>query len=136
MEMLKKPLISFDYAIKYFLRNKDDYDIVEGFISALLDLEGHHKPLKINALLESESSGETADPKGSIADLVVQDEDGNKYIVGIERSFTPDFMYKACFNTSRLVVDSVSSNRNYMTIKKVFHINLLYFSTGGMKKPI
>ena len=133
--MQDKPLISFDFAIKYLLRNKGDYDIVEGFISALLAMEGY-KPVKINALLESESNRESADLKRSIADLVVQDEDDNKYIVEIERSFTPNFMHKACFNTSRLVVDSISGNQDYTTIKKVFHISLLYFATQEMKKPI
>lgn len=133
--MQDKPLISFDYAIKYLLRNKGDYDIVEGFISALLATEGY-KSVKINALLESESNRESADLKRSIADLVVQDEEGNKYIVEIERSFTPNFMHKACFNTSRLVVDSISGNQDYTTIKKVFHISLLYFTTQEMKKPI
>jgi predicted transposase/invertase (TIGR01784 family) len=133
--MLDKPLISFDYAIKYLLRNKGDYDIIEGFISALLATEGY-KPVKINALLESESNRESGDLKKSIADLVVQDEDENKYIVEIERSFTPNFMHKACFNTSRLVVDSIEGNQDYTTIKKVFHISLLYFSTQQMKKPI
>ncbi len=133
--MQDKPLISFDFAIKYLLRNKGDYDMVEGFISALLAMEGY-KPVKINALLESESNRESADLKRSIADLVVQDEDDNKYIVEIERSFTPNFMHKACFNTSRLVVDSISGNQDYTTIKKVFHISLLYFATQEMKKPI
>jgi hypothetical protein len=33
-------LISFDYAIKYLLKDKADYDIVEGFISALIAQEG------------------------------------------------------------------------------------------------
>ena len=33
-------LISFDYAIKYLLKDKGDYEIVEGFISALLASEG------------------------------------------------------------------------------------------------
>ncbi|RZI45457.1 Rpn family recombination-promoting nuclease/putative transposase [Candidatus Finniella inopinata] len=133
--MSDKPLISFDYAIKYLLKSKGDYDIVEGFISALLATEGY-KPIKINALLESESNKESAHLKKSIADLVVQDENDNKYIVEIERSFTPNFMHKACFNTSRLVVDSISGNQDYTTIKKVFHISLLYFSTREMKKPI
>ena len=133
--MWDKPLISFDFAIKYLLRNKGDYDIVEGFISALLATEGY-KPIKINALLESESNRETSDLKRSIADLVVQDEENNKYIVEIERSFTPNFMHKACFNTSRLVVDSISGNQDYTTIKKVFHVSLLYFSIQEMKKPI
>ena len=133
--MSDKPLISFDYAIKYLLKNKGDYEIVEGFISALLATKGY-KPVKINALLESESNKETESLKKSIADLVVQDDEGNKYIVEIERYFTPNFMHKACFNSSRLVVDSISGNQDYTTIKKVFHVSLLYFSTQEMNKPI
>lgn len=133
--MFDKPLISFDFAIKYLLRNKGDYEIVEGFISALLAAQGY-KPVKINAILESESNRENADLKRSIADLVVQDDDGHKYVVEIERSFTNSFMHKACFNTSRLVVDSISGNQDYKTIRKVFHISLLYFSTQDMRKPI
>ncbi|WP_339043805.1 PD-(D/E)XK nuclease family transposase [Cardinium endosymbiont of Tipula unca] len=133
--MLAKPLISFDYAIKYLLKNKGDYDIIEGFISALLAIQGY-KPVKINALLDGESNKETAELKRSIADLVVEDEDGNKYIVEIERTLTANFMHKACFNTSRLVVDSIYGNQNYTAIKKVFHISLLYFSKKEMNKPI
>ena len=38
---MTKTLISFDYAIKYLLKNKGDYDVVEGFISALLASEGY-----------------------------------------------------------------------------------------------
>ena len=44
----EKTLISFDYAIKYLLKNKGDYDIVEGFISALIGSAGY-KPVKIKA---------------------------------------------------------------------------------------
>ncbi|BDU60421.1 hypothetical protein FLA4_08310 [Candidatus Rickettsia kotlanii] len=29
-------IISFDYAIKYLLKDKGDYEIVKGFISAIL----------------------------------------------------------------------------------------------------
>ena len=41
-----KPLVSFDYAIKYLLKDKGDYGIVEGFISALLKTRGY-KDIKI-----------------------------------------------------------------------------------------
>ena len=133
--MSGKTLISFDYAIKYLLRNKGDYDIIEGFISALFAAQGY-KPVKINAILDAESNKESLHLKRSIADLVVEDEDGNKYIVEIERAFTPNFMHKACFNTSRIIVDSISGNQDYTTIKKVFHISLLYFATKNMEKPI
>ncbi|MCZ6902322.1 MAG: hypothetical protein O7C59_08370 [Rickettsia endosymbiont of Ixodes persulcatus] len=39
-------------------------------------------------------------------------------------------------NSSRLIVDSISKNDDYSTIKKVSHINLLYFSFDNMKKPL
>ncbi len=51
-------LISFDYAIKYLLKHKGDYDIVEGFISALIS-SCCYKPIKIKALLESASNKES-----------------------------------------------------------------------------
>lgn len=133
--MSDKPLISFDYAIKYLLKNKGDYDIIEGFISALFASEGY-PPVKINALLESESNKESLELKKSIADLVVEDAEGNKYIVEIERAYTPNFMHKACFNSSRLVIDGIYGNQDYTSIKKVFHISLLYFTTKQMQRPI
>ena len=45
-------------------------------------------------------------------------------------------MHKACFNSSRLIVDSISKSEDYSTIKKIFHINLLYFPFDNMKKPL
>jgi predicted transposase YdaD len=132
---MEKPLISFDFAIKYLLKNKGDYDIIEGFISALFASQGY-PPIKINALLDTESNKEELALKRSIADLVVEDAEGNKYIVEIERAYTPNFMHKACFNSSRLVVDGIYGNQDYTTIKKIFHISLLYFSTKEMLKPI
>jgi predicted transposase/invertase (TIGR01784 family) len=126
MESNDKPLISFDYAIKYLLRDKHDYSIVEGFISALLKSIGY-KEVKIIALLESESNKEDDKAKRSLADLIVEDEDKHKYIIEIERSMKNSFIHKACFTTSRLIIDSIGSSQDYKQIAKVFHITLLYF---------
>ena len=128
-------LISFDYAIKYLLKSKGDYDIIEAFISAILAERGY-SPVKIKALIESESIREERELKRSIADLIVEDENGVKYIVEIDKSYTNLFIHKACFNTCRLIVDSISGNEDYNTIKKVFHIDLLYFPFAGMKAPL
>ena len=128
-------LISFDYAIKYLLKDKGDYEIVEGFISALIASEGY-KPIKIKALLESESNKESKHLKRSIADVIVEDEQGNNYIVEIDRAYTNLFLHKAVFNTSRLIVDNLGANQDYLKIKKVFHINLLYFPFEDTKAPL
>ena len=85
--MSEKPLISFDFAIKYLLRNKGDYEIIEGFISALLQAEGYGS-VKIKALLDTESNKETEDLKKSIADLIVEDDavpQGNIFKFKFER---------------------------------------------------
>jgi hypothetical protein len=92
----RKTLISFDYAIKFLLKDKKKYGIVEGFISALLKTQGYES-IKIISLLESESSKEDPKEKRSIADLVVKDEHHHKYIVEIERNIKSIFVQKACF---------------------------------------
>jgi len=127
--MADKPLISFDYAIKYLLKDKGDYEIVEGFISALLKSYGY-KAVKIISLLDTESNKEYKKGKRSLADLIVEDEEHNKYIVEIERQYKDSFIHKACFNTSRLIVDHLGEHMDYMNIVKVFHISLLYFPVG------
>ena len=125
-----RQLISFDYAIKYLLRDKGDYSVVEGFISALLKTKGY-KDVKIVALLESESNKEDRKSKRSLADLIVEDEDHHKYIIEIERNVKDSFIHKSLFNTSRLIVDNLAQREDYMQILKVFHISLLYFPIGG-----
>jgi len=135
MIRMKQPLISFDYAIKYLLRNKEDYEIVEGFISALLAVVSY-PPVKIKALLDTESNRESVEHKKSIADLLVQDEQGRNYIIEIERNVRVDFLSKAFFNTSRLAVDTARAGQPYEKIEKIFHINLLYFAPPELTAPI
>jgi len=126
----KKDLISFDYAMKYILRDKSDYSIIENFISSLL-ATANYKPIKILNFLESESNKDEARGKRVLADLVVEDTEGVKYIVEIERNERLNFMHKACFSSSRLIVDSIGQGQNYSNIVKVIHISLLYFDIGG-----
>ena len=122
----ERTLISFDYAIKYLLKDKGDHEVIESFISAVLKTRGY-KPVKIIALLESESNRESDIRKISTADVIVEDEDKNKYIIEIERHRKDTFIHKSLFNTSRLIVDNLESGKNYNNIIKVFHISLLYF---------
>ena len=108
--------MSFDYfltlAIKYLLKDKSDFGIVEGFISALLKTRGY-KDIKIISLLESESNKEDSKSKRSLADLIVEDEDHHKYIIEIERNVKNSFIHKSCFNTSRLIVDNLAQREDY-----------------------
>ncbi len=123
-------LISFDYAMKYILRDKSDYSIIEGFLSALL-ATANYKPVKVKALLETESNKDEKRGKRVLADMVVEDTDGVQYIIEIERNEKYNFMHKACFSSSRVIVDSIGQAQDYSKIVKVIHISLLYFDIGG-----
>ncbi len=133
--MGSKTLVSLDYAIKYLLKDKGNYEIVEAFISAVLQDAGYGA-VKIKALLESESNKESRELKRSVADVIVEDNNGHKYIVEIDRSYTNMFLHKACFNSCRLITDSLLAAEDYTSIKKIFHINLLYFPYSDMKSPL
>lgn len=56
--MAERELVSFDWAIKKLLRNKANFDILEGFLSELLKDE-----IKIIQILESETNKEHSNEK-------------------------------------------------------------------------
>jgi len=122
-------LISFDFAIKFLLRDKSCYDIVENFISNLLTAAGYKK-IKIVTILDPESNKEHRHAKRSVIDIVVEDTDGNRYLIEIDKYHNNLLFHKSLFNTSRSVVDSIGSGEKYGKIQKVFHISIAYFPLG------
>ena len=52
----KRTYISFDWALKRLLRDKANFDVLEGFISTLLNTN-----IKIHKILESEGNKEHED---------------------------------------------------------------------------
>jgi hypothetical protein len=58
-------LVRFDWAIKYLLRHKANFDILEGFLSELLKT-----PIQIERIIESESNKNHAEDKSNRVDLL------------------------------------------------------------------
>jgi hypothetical protein len=71
---MAKKLVRFDWAMKKMLRHKANFDILEGFLSELLDEE-----IKIKQILDSESNKETADDKFNRVDILVENSKGTRY---------------------------------------------------------
>ena len=76
--------ISFDYAIKYLLKNKANFCVIEDFVSTILERAGYSK-IKIVALEDPENQKSLAETRMTIPDLLVQDEKGRRYLIEIER---------------------------------------------------
>ena len=120
-----KDLVRFDWAIKRLLRNKADYVIVEGLLTCLLE-----RPIKIKNLLESEGNKETEDDKFNRVDVLAEDEDGELLIFEIQNNRELDYFHRMAYGTSKVISEYLKMGDPYEKIKKVYSINIVYFSLG------
>lgn len=75
--------------MKRLLRNKANFDILEGFLSELL-----HEDFRINQILESEGNKETGDDKFNRVDILVENGKGELIIVKIQNTREADYFQR------------------------------------------
>ncbi len=121
----EKRLIRFDWAAKYILRDKSNFDILEGFLSALLG-----KDITIINLLESESNQENETDKLNRVDLLTVDDTGEYIIIEIQNEREIYYLERLLYGTSKLIVENMKRGEPYQNVKKVISISILYFALG------
>ncbi|MEM7129368.1 MAG: Rpn family recombination-promoting nuclease/putative transposase [Chloroflexota bacterium] len=120
-----RKLITFDWATKRILRDKANFDILEGFLSELLRQE-----IRIQEILESESNKETDDDKSNIVDLLVENDAGELIIIEVQHEREWDYLQRMLYGTSKLVAQYISQGDPFSKIKKVISVNIVYFDLG------
>ena len=85
--MNRKKLVRFDWAMKYILRNKANFDVLEGFLSNLLK-----EDMKIEEILESESNQDEDVKKFNRVDLLCKDTQGRRIIIEIQNNREVDYI--------------------------------------------
>ena len=121
-----KDVIRFDWAMKNMLRNKANFDILEGFLSALLKQD-----LKILKILESESNRNEEKLKFNRVDMLVEDKNGKKIIIEVQNETESDYLYRLLFGTSKVITEYLELGKPYKEISKVISISILYFNIQG-----
>ncbi len=121
----KRTLVSFDWAIKNILQDKANYDVLEGFLSTLLE-----KDIKILSIMESESNQEHQSDKFNRVDLVVEDEHGEILIIEVQNDREIHYLERLLYGSSKTIVERIESGESYENVKKVISINILYFLLG------
>jgi predicted transposase/invertase (TIGR01784 family) len=119
-------LIRFDWAMKSILRNKDNFDVLEGFLSALLN----DNDIRILNILESEGNQATADQKFNRVDLLIEDCHHRKIIVEIQNSREADYLERLLYGVSKVIVDNLQLGHDFRNVSKVISISVLYFNLG------
>jgi len=125
MNAKNRPLISFDWAIKNMLRNKANYDILEGFLSVLLKQD-----IKILSILESEGNQEYPTDKFNRVDLVVENENKEIIVVEVQNNREVHYWARLLYGASRLIVDHIQVGESYEKVRKIISISILYFLLG------
>ncbi len=77
--MTVRTLISFDWATKKFLRQKANFDILEGFLTELTE-----RSIQIVEILESEGNKENLEDKYNRVDLLCKDSEGEIIIIEVQ----------------------------------------------------
>ncbi|MDM8559292.1 Rpn family recombination-promoting nuclease/putative transposase [Candidatus Parabeggiatoa sp. HSG14] len=118
-------LIRFDWAMKSLLRDKANFDILEGFLSAIL-----RQDVSVIKILESESNVPDIDLKLNRVDILIQDKQQRYVIIEVQNCHISAYLERLLFGVSKVIVDNVKSGEDYSEISKVISISILYFNLG------
>ena len=118
-------LIRFDWFIKKMLRDKADFEILEGFLSELLK-----EDVVIEEIIESESNKQERDDKFNRVDVLVKLETGERVIVEIQNTRELDYLQRIYYGTSKSLVETLHESNEYKNIKRIYSISVVYFKLG------
>ena len=120
--------IRFDWAMKRLLRNKANFGVLEGLLTTLLD-----EKITISQLLESESNQEDEFDKYNRVDLLALDSKGELILIEVQNNNEYAYFQRMLFGVSKLVTEYINRGAGYENVRKVYSVNIVYFSLGHGK---
>ncbi len=117
--------IRFDWAAKKMLRDKKNFDILEGFLSELLQ-----EDIKIEGILESESNQEEETDKFNRVDLYAENAKKEHIIIEIQNTRELDYLMRMLFGTAKAITEHLKIGHPYADVKKVIAVSIIYFGLG------
>lgn len=129
--MADRKIVSFDWAIKNILRDKANYDVLEGFLYALLK-----EKITITKLAESESNQDNFEMKFNRVELLAVDEKGEHIIIEVQYSPEQSYFKRLLYGTSKDIIDNIKSGSDYSDVKKVYSVSLIYFDVELHDKDV
>ena len=123
--------IRFDWAMKRLLRNKANFAVLEGFLTTLLG-----ESILIQKLLESESNQEDEYDKYNRVDLLAENSKGELILIEVQNNNEYAYFQRMLFGTSKLVTEYINRGEGYDKVRKVYSVNIVYFSLGSGKDVV
>lgn len=121
----KNQIIRFDWAMKRLLRNKANFSVLEGLLTTLLG-----EKIIIQRLLESESNQEDEYDKYNRVDMLAENSKGELVLIEVQNNNEYAYFQRMLFGTSKLVTEYINRGESYDKVRKVYSVNIVYFSLG------
>ena len=118
--------IRFDWAMKRLLRDKANFAVLEGLMTTLMG-----EKITIQRLLESESNQESEYDKYNRVDILAENTKGELLLFEIQNNNEYAYFQRMLFGTSKLVTEYINRGQGYENIRKIYSINIVYFSLGA-----
>ena len=121
MNHLQDKYIRFDWAIKRLLRQKANFDVLEGFLTVFLG-----EKVTAMEILESEGNQESADDKFNRVDIKARNSKDEIIIIEIQNIRKLHYLERILYGGTR----AITKGDSYCKIKKIYSISILYFDIG------
>lgn len=125
MGELQDRYIRFDWAIKRLLRQKANFDVLEGFLTVFIG-----EPIKIIEILESEGNQNAADDKFNRIDIKAKNSKDEIIIIEVQNTREIYYLERILYDVAKVITEHISLGKSYGEVKKVYSISILYFDIG------
>ncbi|WP_195352880.1 Rpn family recombination-promoting nuclease/putative transposase [Bacteroides cellulosilyticus] len=125
MEELQDKYVRFDWAIKRLLRQKANFDVLEGFLTVFLG-----EKVTILEILESGSNQLSAEDKFNRVDIKARNSKDEIIIIEIQNTRELYYLERILYGVAKAITEHISLGETYYKVKKIYSISVLYFDIG------
>ena len=125
MSELQDRYIRFDWAIERLLRQKANFDVLEGFLTVFIG-----EPIHIIEILESEGNQNAEDDKFNRVDIKAKNSKDEIIIIEVQNTRELYYLERILYGVAKAITEHISLGKSYNEVKKVYSISILYFDIG------
>ena len=124
-----------DLAFKKIFGNENKKEILISFLNSILDFKDEKKIVDVT-LLNPYQVPKIEELKETILDIQATNQNGEKFIVEMQKKDIGDFAKRSLYYTSKAYVEQLKKGHNYSELKKVYFIGILNFDMFDSKSYI
>jgi len=124
--MKPRSMISFDWAMKRLLRNKANFEVLEGFLSELL-----RRKIMIKSIGESEGNKSEKNDKTNCVDILVEADDHEVVLIELQYDSVDEYFHRMLYGVSKSITEYMQAGFPYADVRKVYSVHIVYFDLGA-----